>query len=393
MRPDAIYGVAIDGADVIEVPADLATLFAAAHLRVTGRPAGAHLGGAVVVDRWPAAPGGADVHEVVARLAAAERPVVLAGPGVVREHAVEGLRALAAAGSLGVLNTWGAKGVFEWTSPHHLATAGLQALDFELGGLVGADLIVATGIDEAETLAEWRLAPVIEVAPVDLTAVADRWSRPRQEIAVPELRTELARVTQAGWTATAGPLPPTRITRAYREALGPDGLVAADPGIAGYWVARTFPTSGVGRAIVPAETGTAGFAVACAAVARLLDPRRPVLVALDGAGAPRPDQATTRALDPAGPTGLDPATARILETAASLGLAVGVEVWSADGDVLDADAHAARLQQLLAVGGVATLGTDPTQLVEMVEIAGPVVAWGGIRAPNVPGAPAVGEAG
>ena len=87
---------------------------------------------------------------VLDRLRAAERPMVLAGPGVVLDRAVAGLHALAAAGSLGVLNTWGAKGVFDWRSRHHLATAGLQARDFELGGVADADLVIATGIDPAE---------------------------------------------------------------------------------------------------------------------------------------------------------------------------------------------------------------------------------------------------
>ena len=76
--------------------------------------------------------------------------VVLAGPGVVQDGAVGGLRALAAAGRLGVLNTWGAKGVFHWQSRHHWATVGLQEHDFELGGLGSADLVLVTGVDERE---------------------------------------------------------------------------------------------------------------------------------------------------------------------------------------------------------------------------------------------------
>ena len=67
-----------------------------------------------------------------------------------RTAAVGGLRALAAAGRLGVLNTWGAKGVFHWQSRHHWATVGLQELDFELGGLGSADLVLVTGVDERE---------------------------------------------------------------------------------------------------------------------------------------------------------------------------------------------------------------------------------------------------
>ncbi len=98
-----------------------------------------------------AADGGREPDDdVLADVAAADRIVVLAGPGVVAQRAVGDLHALAAAGRLGVLNTWGAKGLFHWQSPHHWATVGLQELDFELGGLGGADLVLAVGIDERE---------------------------------------------------------------------------------------------------------------------------------------------------------------------------------------------------------------------------------------------------
>ena len=73
--------------------------------------------------------------------------VLLAGPGIVSHMAVPGLHDLAVSAGIGVLNTWGAKGVFDWRSQHHLATIGLQADDFVLSGLGEADLIIATGLD------------------------------------------------------------------------------------------------------------------------------------------------------------------------------------------------------------------------------------------------------
>ncbi len=126
------------------------------------------------LDLGPAAGGwqAAD-DDVVADAAAANRIVVLAGPGVVAAGAVGGLHALATAGRLGVLNTWGAKGVFHWQSPHHWATVGLQELDFELGGLGGADLVLAVGIDEREAPPRlWARYPHRVVAPASLDAVA-----------------------------------------------------------------------------------------------------------------------------------------------------------------------------------------------------------------------------
>jgi len=357
----AVYGAPLDGVAVTVVPPDLAPLLAAAHRRVSCQPAAVHLGDGRVVDphappsvAGPTAPVRLDHAADVLR--SASRPVVLAGPGVVLDGAVDGLRSLAASASLGVLNTWGAKGVFDWRSPHHLATAGLQARDFELAGFGAADLIVATGIDPREARSEWRLAPVLEVPPPALGALAEHVARPPGEIEVPPLRTELARVTQAGWAASSGPLAPSKVTLHYSQVVGPTGLVAADPGVSGYWVARTLPTATLGGALVTADPAGAGFAVGCALVARLLDPRRPVLAAVDH---------------------LDAMTRRILEVAAELGVLVAVEVWDDDGPVLDAEQHAIRLQDLVATGGHVPLRTDPGQLERMLEVAGPVVAWTG----------------
>jgi len=295
----------------------------------------------------------------------AEHPVVLAGPGVVVDGAVAGLHALAAAASLGVLNTWGAKGVFDWRSRHHLATAGLQEHDFALAGLGDADLIVATGIDPDEAPpALWRgLAPVVEVAPGALDPLSERWGRPSADIPMPPLRTELARVTQEGWSSATTPLAPSLVTRHYAQALGSGGLVAADPGVAGFWVARTFATTELGGVQVPAG-GAAGFAVACAVVARLRSPCRPVLAVVDG-----PLREAT-----------DEPTEATLAAAAGLGVAVPLAVWDDDGRALDPDEHLALLQAAVLADAPEpiVLATDPAQLDRMVAAAGEVVAWGGL---------------
>ena len=355
-RVDAVYGEPLDGIAVVEVPADLAPLLAEAHRRLRGRPAGIHAGDGAVVEVGDApGPGWVDPpDEVVAALESASHPVVLAGPGVVLDGAVPGLHALVSSGSLGVLNTWGAKGIFDWRSRHHLATVGLQQLDFARGGLADADLIVATGVDEREARADWRLAPVVEVAPGSLGPLAERWGRARTDIVVPPLRADLARITQAGWAAATRPLPPTRVTRHYGEVLGGGGLVAADPGVAGYWVARTFATTGLGGAQVPADPAATGFAVACVIVAGLYDPGRAVLAVVDDLGEVHE---------------------RLLEVAGRLGVPVPVEVWSAEGEALDADAHRRRLEHLVATGGWSSVATDARQLDEMVAVAGPIVAW------------------
>ena len=160
---------------------------------------------------------GDDVLEV---LAGADNPIVVAGPGVVVAGAVADLHALAASASLGVLNTWGAKGVFDWRSRHHLATAGLQVRDFELGGLQAADVVLATGVDPLEApdaLLAQRPARVVDVEPGALGPLAERWHRPHQPIEVPALRSALAAVTEDGWRAEGTPMAPSRATWHYGQ--------------------------------------------------------------------------------------------------------------------------------------------------------------------------------
>ena len=87
---------------------------------------------------WPRAPDDnwlEPADETVGTVRSAATLVLLAGPGVVSHMAVPGLHDLAVSAGIGVLNTWGAKGVFDWRSQHHLATIGLQAEDFVLSGL------------------------------------------------------------------------------------------------------------------------------------------------------------------------------------------------------------------------------------------------------------------
>ena len=159
---------------------------------------------------------------------------------------------------------------------------------------------------------------------------------------------------------------PSLVTRHYAEALGAGGLVAADPGLAGYWVARTFATTDLGGVQVPAAAGTSGFAVACAVVARLRSPFRPVLAAVDG---PLPAEAggTTQAA---------------LAAAARLGVSVPLAVWDADGPRLGAEDHLALLRVAVVAESPEpiVLASDPAQLDRMVAAAGEVVAWGGLAA-------------
>ncbi len=179
---------------------------------------------------------------------------VLVGPGVVRDGCVAGLHAFADRVGCGVVNTWGAKGVFRWDDPRHFGTAGLQARDFALAGLGDVEVLVTSGLDPAEVTSQpWAgRAEVIDVPPSELGTVT--LDLPPGSLERPALYTALA--------AVVGPMyehpgsPPARAA-ALAATLPPGGLVVADPGLVGFWIARTFPTS---------EPGSVRIADAAAAV-------------------------------------------------------------------------------------------------------------------------------
>jgi thiamine pyrophosphate-dependent acetolactate synthase large subunit-like protein len=295
-----------------------------------------------------------DARELTGRI------VVLAGPRVIDEGALEGLRAFAGGGGLGVANTWGTKGVFAWDSPHHLGTCGLQARDFELLGWARAATILTTGLTDEIDRDRYALAPVVDIPPADL---ADLAGMVRADSApANELYPRLAAIAQPGYVDQKVPLHPARAAADLGATLPPGGLVAADPGVAGLWVARTFPTPELApgaprRVVVPARR-EAGIA------ARL---------ASDAARAGRGAIAVTT-------SPLDADTRRLLDLATDEGLDLVVAAWGESGRLRDADDHRARLAAALATGGVAVVDVpvalDDTRL--LVDAAGDVVAWGGI---------------
>jgi hypothetical protein len=281
--------------------------------------------------------------------------VVLAGPGVIRHGAVAALHEVARRLGAGVVNTWGAKGVFRWDSPYHFGTAGLQARDAELAGLTAADLVVTTGLDPHEMPVEtWATGPVLDVDPRVLTALTYQWSDSTRELVRPALYEQLSRALGPLYASDAAPLSPARAAADLGAARPAGGLVAADPGPAGLWVARALPTTEVGSVVVPARP-VRGYALA-AAIAASLSGRPAVAVVADP---------------------VDPSTAELLVLAEHWGADVVLEVWGADAAPRPPADRARELGEALARPGVAVVPTavDLDLTGVLVDVAGPLVAW------------------
>ena len=288
------------------------------------------------------------------------RVVVLAGPGVVATRNVDGLRAFGAAANVPIANTWGAKGVLPWDSPHHMGTCGLQARDFELLGFAGYDAIVATGIDVHESARErFSLAPVVDVPPGELGRLAENAARAVEPIGANALYERLSAIAQPGYADDRIPLHPARAVGDLRATLPPGGVVTAEPGLAGLWVARTFPTTEPGTVVVPALAAP-GIAAALALVSALR-------------GLP----AVAVTTEP-----LDHTTLAVLELATELAAALVVDVWGPGGAIRRAGDHLEQLQGASREHGVSIVDVpvDLSFTRKLVDAAGPVVAWGGVPA-------------
>ncbi len=283
---------------------------------------------------------------------------VVVGPGVVRAGHIEGLREMAVLGGLGVVNTWGAKGVFRWDSPFHFGTAGLQARDFELAGVTAADIVVTCGLDPSETPLDLLGSFVIQdVEPWQLPALVANWPRsdgPPE--ARPALYAALAAVVTPMYESTTTPIEAPRAALHLSGACPEGGVVVADAGAVGFWLARTFPTGVAGSVVVPA-IAQPGFAAAAGIVARLAG--RPCVAVVDGP--------------------LDSVTEGLLELAERHGVGFGVQVWGHDGVLDDVSEHVAMTQRGFGAE-VITIDDVPIGeegLEELVEVAGPIVAWAG----------------
>ncbi len=263
------------------------------------------------------------------------------------------VRGFARRTNLGVLNTWGLKGLFEWDSPFHLGTAGLQERDFELAGVHEVDEVVGVDLDEAES-PRALLGNLTEVTSHDLDRLAGRVGRAAAAPPRSRLYTELAAVVGPLYADERAPLNPARASADLAAALPSGGLVVADPGPAGLWVARTFPTTELGSVLVPARRSPAAAVTFGAVGAR------------DG----RPTIAVTT--DP-----VDGPTAAAIEGARADGLAMVVAVWGTDAPPLSPADHVNALRAALVEPGVTVVPVavdfGPTRL--LVDVAGPVRAW------------------
>jgi acetolactate synthase-1/2/3 large subunit len=287
--------------------------------------------------------------EHAARLIAeSERPIVLAGNGVLRRHASNALRAFAKGLHVPVATTFMSKGAIDDRSHLSLMAVGLQARDHVLTGFDRADLVICVGYDLVEYApARWNpdgakrivhidtqpaevdgaYQPEVElVGDIDGTlrclldgvlprGISGRDAAARhatKEVLVnADLRTAILKDLTACEGDRGFPIKPQRALVELRRALGPHDIVVSDVGAHKVWVARLYQAYEPNTVIISNGFAAMGISLPGAIAAKLVHPDRKV-VALCGDGGFMMNS-------------------QELETAKRIGTNIVVVVWRDDG--------------------------------------------------------------
>jgi acetolactate synthase-1/2/3 large subunit len=253
-------------------------------------------------------------------ISTSERPIVLAGNGVLRRSASPELRALAKGLHVPVAVTFMGKGAMDDRSHLSLMAVGLQARDHVLTGFDRADLVIAVGYDLVEYApARWnpdgrkRIVHIdTQPAEVDVAyqpeveligdiggslerllsallplGIGGRDATQRHEaketLVNADLRMELLGDLDACVNDQAFPIKPQRAIYELRRALAPEDIVVSDVGAHKIWVARLYQAYEPNTVIISNGFAAMGIALPGAIGAKLVHPDRKV-VALCGDG-------------------------------------------------------------------------------------------------------------
>jgi acetolactate synthase-1/2/3 large subunit len=284
---------------------------------VAERPGAVHL--TVTADAWampaagevrlpPLAPaaGSVDVYgegDPLRALAAARRPVLLAGIAALRCAAGPDLVRLAEQAGIPVVVSPMAKGVFPEDHPYFAGVLDMAGYRVVWDLLAGADLILAAGFDPVELISPWSVStPVLHLDTVPNTDqvyasahelvgsvgallgwLSAQWTgAPRwDEAAVAAHRDRL----RAAWLAgrTEGRLNPSDVVTIAREAAPAGTILVTDVGSHKIMAGQAWPAVEPRSVLIPNGLSAMGFGVPAAIAARLTRPDPPVL-ALTGDG-------------------------------------------------------------------------------------------------------------
>jgi acetolactate synthase-1/2/3 large subunit len=259
----------------------------------------------------------AQVEGALRMLAAADRPLIVAGNGVRIAGARAELRALAEHLGTPVATTASGKGVFPDTHPLSLGVFGTFGLEAANTVVAEADFILAVGTKLGPTDTAFENRALLDperqtIVQIDIEPRHAAWTFPVAQAMLGDARAVLAQLLDAakdagvadnGWgsrrvaeaheslgswdveasRSDAVPIMPQRLIRELHLALPDDAIVTCDAGENRLFMMHHFRTRGMLEYLQPAAVGGMGYALPAALAAKLVYPDRPA-VAVCGDG-------------------------------------------------------------------------------------------------------------
>jgi len=260
------------------------------------------------------------VARAASLLAAAQRPVILAGHGVRLSQAYPELHALAVAIDAPVVTTQGGKGVIDEYDEYAAGVFGEWGREGANSLVASADLLLAVGtrlgpldtVDQTPTLIDPTRQVLIQIDSEPLNAA---WTLPTDTVLVGDAGRAMAALTvaytavaltrpasasdrvaaavrdydqpESKWhTVDSSPIRPERLVSVLREVWPADGIVTTDAGESRTYMLNWFKSHGGGAYLVPHGGGGMGYAIGAAFGAKLVHPDRPVLAVCGDGGFP-----------------------------------------------------------------------------------------------------------
>ncbi len=233
-------------------------------------------------------------------IAEAKRPIVLAGNGVIRDHAWAEVRRLVEKANLPLVNTFMAKGILPFDHPRNLFTVGGHPYPEELRPLHNADLIIAVGFDlveydpvvwnedgarkvlnihsiQAETDAHFPVELDLVGNLQDTLRALSEWTDARPE-PVEHDRIRARRLEELRSIPASEQELPRKVMWTLSEQLPPECVVISDVGLHKVWVSRWYQPKAPGQTIIYNGLASMGASLPGAIGSRLARPDSPVVV-------------------------------------------------------------------------------------------------------------------
>lgn len=237
----------------------------------------------------------------------AKFPLIMAGNGVIRNHASDALVAFAEKLNIPVTQTFMAKGSIPFSHPLSLGSVGLQAQDYVACGFDRADVVICIGYDMVEYHPHlWHPNKDKKIIHIDLNYAEVDAHYILEAGVLGNISSALTRIaaqakkTHAGKTENlkgiimeeldeyandeSYPLKPQKILFDTRKVLADDDILISDVGAHKMWIARLYRAERPNTCIISNGFAAMGIGVPGAIAAKMAYPHKNVLTITGDAG-------------------------------------------------------------------------------------------------------------